>query len=140
MGRARRLHASAARAGFTLALTLAVLAVVGCGSSGSPGTGSGGTTSTSPASGRAPAGAAAHGCPASLHGVGELRAVGARCATAAEVAASWAAEKGCTPAAKASRSACTVGRYRCLVTSTDRGLAVGCARPGRSISFVARRG
>jgi hypothetical protein len=42
--------------------------------------------------------------------------------------------------AKASRSACTVGRYRCLTVTTGRGFAVGCALPGRSISFVARRG
>jgi len=66
------------------------------------------------------------------------------CTTAVEVVDAWAAESesDCQLTARASRGACTVGRhrYRCLATSTDRGIAVSCSRPGRTISFLARRG
>jgi hypothetical protein len=45
----------------------------------------------------------------------------------------------CAPSAGASRSGCNAAGYRCLSTVTDRGLAVSCSGPGRSIAFVAKR-
>jgi hypothetical protein len=134
MERARRLYASAGALG--LAVVLTALVTAGCGSSGSE---TGGSTSSLPASGHAPAGATAHGCAASAHEVGQVRVTGVACSTAVEVAAAWATESGCRLTASASRGACTVGRYRCLTLSADRGLLIGCARPGRSISFIAPR-
>jgi len=139
MGRARRLHASAA-AGLLLAL-VAALAAAGCGSSGSSSTKTGGgSTNAAPAGSQAPASAATRNCAVSVRGVGEVRTTGVACSTAAEVATAWAAERGCRMSERASRSACAVGRYRCLATSADRGIVVGCARLSRSISFVVPRG
>jgi len=68
-----------------------------------------------------------------------LRATGVSCATAAQVAAGWAASPGCAPAGGATRTSCDVGRYRCLGLHADRGIAVSCARAGHSVSFIARR-
>jgi hypothetical protein len=132
MGRARHLFAPAGAC--ALALALVALPAVGCGSSGS-GSSSGARSEGS----QTPPGATARTCAASTHGVGELRVTGVACSVAAEVAAAWAAEGGCATTASASRTACTVGRYRCLAIAAERGLAVSCARPGRSISFVASR-
>jgi hypothetical protein len=52
--------------------------------------------------------------------------------------AGWARRGECSSPAGASRYSCTVSRYRCLGARTDRGIAVSCAQPGRSVSFVAR--
>jgi hypothetical protein len=52
-------------------------------------------------------------------------------------AAAWLRSPACAPAG-ASRSACTVRGYRCQATVAGRGVAVGCAAAGRSISFLAR--
>lgn len=131
MGRAR--HLSASIGACVLAAALIGLFATGCGSSESES-----SSDEAPQSRPAPPGANARSCTVSVRGVSELRATGAVCSTAAEVAAAWAAERGCKLAAKASRGACTVGRYRCLATTSERGLAVSCARPGRSISFVFR--
>lgn len=131
MGRARHLFASAGACALAVAL---VAVAAGCGSSGS-----GSSSAARPEGGQAPPGATARACGASAHGVGELRATGVACSVAAEVAGSWTAENGCATTANASRTACTVGRYRCLTVIAERGLAVSCARPGRSISFIATR-
>lgn len=132
MGRARHLFASVGQ--WALAVALIALFVAGCGSSES-----GSSSGKRSQGGQAPAGANARSCAASMPGVSELRATGAACSVAAQVVGAWAAERGCTLTARASRSACTVGRYRCLATTSEHGLAVSCAHTGRSISFVARR-
>jgi hypothetical protein len=144
MGRARRLHAPAAVVGLIVTAVVA-LAAAGCGSSdSSPGAKAGGSTNASPATSRAPKGATTHSCTLLTRGVGEARVTGVSCTTAVEVADAWAAEResDCRLSPSTSRGSCTVGRhrYRCLATSTDRGIAVSCSRPGRTISFLARRG
>jgi hypothetical protein len=117
-------------------LVLALLAILasGCGSSGtgSPGEGS---TKTVP-----PPGAAVRDCAGASASVKELRVSDVGCATGRDVVAGWTAKNACAPPAGASRTSCTVGDYRCLGTATERDLAVSCARPGHSISFVVRRG
>lgn len=119
-----------------LAVALLVLFVAGCGSSES------GPSSGEPPQGRqapAGAGATARSCTASMRGVGSLRATGVACSAATVVADAWVAKRECAMPAGASRASCTVGGYRCLAATSERGLAVSCARPGRSISLVARR-
>lgn len=120
-----------------LALGVAALPIGGCGSSGE-GTneGMGGSATSS----NAPPGAAAQGCTVAVRGVSALRVSGAACASGRSIVAAWSDEDGCRVAGEASRTSCTVAGYRCLSASAQSGLAVSCARPGRSISFIARRG
>lgn len=131
MGRARHLYASIGAG--VLAAALLGLFAMGCGSSESES-----PSGEAPQSRPAPPGATARSCTASVRGVSELRATAAACSLAAQVAGAWAAERGCTLAARATRGACKVGRYRCLAATSGRGLAVSCALPGRSISFIFR--
>jgi hypothetical protein len=51
----------------------------------------------------------------------------------------WQRRRSCATPADASRGSCLARSYRCLSTRTDRGIAVSCARAGRSIAFVVRR-
>jgi hypothetical protein len=67
-----------------------------------------------------------------------MRVTGVSCSTGKKVAASWRSKSGCAPAAGESRSACTVGGFRCLTVSVGQGLAVTCARPERSIAFIVK--
>lgn len=53
--------------------------------------------------------------------------------------AGWARRNKCSSPGDASRYSCTVSDYRCLAARIDRGLAVSCAQPGRSLSFIAKR-
>jgi hypothetical protein len=117
-------------------LTVALLAILasGCGSSGTESPGEGSTKAVPPQ------GAAVRDCAGTSAGVDALRVSGVGCPTGRNVAASWTAKNDCAPPAGASRTSCTVGDYRCLSTATERGLAVSCARPGRSISFIFKRG
>jgi hypothetical protein len=132
VGRARHLSASAsARA---LAVALIAVFATGCGSSGS-----GMSSDERPEGHRAPPGALARTCTGPMRGMGELRVTGMPCSVAAGIAGSWMANGRCAMPASASRGSCAIGRYRCLAAATERGLAVSCARPGRSISFIATR-
>ena len=120
-----------------LAMAVAALAAGGCGSSdeGSEGTtptGGGATTS------KAPAGASAQNCRATVAGVADLSVTGVSCEAGRGVVTAWAAKSACGNGG--SRTSCSIDAYRCLGARTDRGLAVSCARPGHSISFVAKRG
>jgi hypothetical protein len=124
-----------------VAVALVAVAVGGCGSSGAGSSSeqameSSGSATTS----TAPAGASAQACAGAVRGIATLRVAGVGCATGRGVVASWSDKPACAGPAGASRVSCTVEGYRCLGAATDRGLAVSCARPGRSISFVARRG
>jgi hypothetical protein len=87
--------------------------------------------------GAAPIGASARSCPTD-GALTELRAAGVGCDTARKVMVTWNQPR-CLPESGASRSQCTVGGYRCQAVRTERGLAVSCARPGKSISFLRRR-
>lgn len=123
-----------------LSLLLAVAAVAlasGCGSSddGSLSLSSGGARPT------APVGATAQTCAVGkVAGAGRIRVSGVRCTFARGIVAAWYSDGTCNEAADGSRVSCLIGDYRCLGTTTDRGLTVSCAVPGRSISFVAQRG
>jgi hypothetical protein len=114
------------------AALLAILAS-GCGSSS---TETAGERSTKTA---APPGTAVQSCSGTSTGVGRLRVSGAGCATGRQVVAGWTSKKACATRAGASRTSCSVGAYRCLGAATERGLAVSCARAGRSVSFVVIR-
>lgn len=91
-----------------LCLGLAVALLSGCGSGGS-------TTEAPPGAGNAakPQGGAT-----------------------TEARARWEARPACTRPDGASRWGCSVGPYRCQAVVVDRGWAVDCAKPGRSISFT----
>jgi hypothetical protein len=130
MGRAR--HLSAPVGACALASALVALFAAGCGSSESESSSRERTQGAT-----APPGATARSCTASAQGVGVLRATGVACSTAAGVAGDWVAKSECV-APDASRSSCVVSGYHCLAASTERRLAVSCARSGRSISFVLR--
>jgi hypothetical protein len=87
----------------------------------------------------APLGAVAHSCETQAVDAGGLRATGVSCDRARGVMYGWQRDSRCTDAGAVSRSACTTRSYRCLATRTERGVAVSCSRPGRSIAFTVRR-
>lgn len=120
-----------------LLLTAALLA--GCGSDSTEGTRSEPTPTTEvtgPATG--PPGASARSCAGGAE-IADLRVTGTGCDTAQAVATGWIGKADCATPREASRLSCTVRDYRCLGTATDSGIAVSCARPQRSIAFVAKR-
>jgi len=57
-------------------------------------------------------------------------------AAKAEVRAEWEESPDCAHPQGASRWGCSVGPYRCQAVVSDRGWAVDCAKPGRSIAFT----
>jgi len=127
-----------------LATPLAVLALAagllaGCGGSSSESTDTGSSSAGTHTS-TAPAGASVRACPLNIAGTQRLRATGVSCGEAQRVALIWWGSSGCEADPGASHSTCSVRGYRCIGTATDRGLAVSCARPGRAVSFTARRG
>jgi hypothetical protein len=82
-------------------------------------------------------------CGAGAAGVEALRATAVSCGEGRQVMLAWLRAKGCAPAPGASRASCTIRSYRsyrCAGVRVDRGIAVGCARPGHAIAFTARRG
>ncbi len=119
-------------------VVLAAAASAGCGEESADESGSAATAPPASTS-TAPAGASAHACALSAGGAEGLRATGVSCGKAQRLAIAWRRGDECVPPTGASRSACTVSSYRCLAAATDRGLAVSCARPGRSVAFTARR-
>jgi hypothetical protein len=126
-------HPALAIGACVLGVSLLAILASGCGSSGTETAGEGSTRTASPP------GASVQRCAGASAGVGGLRVSGAGCATGREVAAGWTSKKACATRAGASRTSCAVAAYRCLGAVTERGLAVSCARPGRSVSFVVAR-
>jgi hypothetical protein len=116
-----------------LAVALAAILASGCGSSSTNSSGEGSTKTA------APPGAAVLACAGTPASVGALRVSGVGCATGGEVVSAWTAKNSCSTPAGTSRTSCMAGTYRCLGITTERGLAVSCARPGRSISFLVKR-
>jgi hypothetical protein len=130
----------------------AALLAAGCGSDDDGGSGDGResgdvsgpsqtTTTTTGAGGNAgtttgPSGIRARSCPPEGE-IAALRTVGEDCGTAQAVAADWSRRSDCSGPEGASRFACSVSGYRCLGTTAGRGISVSCARPGRSVSFIA---
>ena len=133
----------------TAVAVLAVLAVgpaallAGCGSSDEEqttpsGTESGATTSASPPA-EGPAGSAVQTCTVKSTELENLRVTGIDCGIGQQVATGWTHVPSCAKPQGGSRFACSVRGYRCLSATVDRGVAVTCARPGRSIAFIAPR-
>jgi hypothetical protein len=127
-----------------IAIVLAAVSLGGCSlpsSNDSTSTTSTGET-TAPQGGAesAPSGASAQSCRSSVLATEALRATGVSCGEASAIVAGWRDTAGCAGSPGASHAACTVRSYRCIGTRTDRGLAVGCARPGRSIAFISKGG
>lgn len=95
-------------------------------------------TATTPA---APPGASARTCDGGAPGTEEARVTGISCDVGLRVVAAWVAKPPCSAPAGGSRFSCSVDDgYRCLGVSAERGVAVSCARPGASVSFVSRPG
>lgn len=115
---------------------LAAALLAGCGSSSDE---AGSTTAPKAGGSGAPAGASAHACAIDAGGASGLRVTAVSCGKGQKAALAWQRDAGCRPAAGGSQAGCTVAGYRCIATATDRGLAVSCSRPGRSIAFTAKR-
>jgi hypothetical protein len=118
---------------------------VGCGDTSieTDGSRTGTVTSVAPLpqrSSKAPPGASAKSCDSYAADAGGLRATGIGCDQARQVMYRWQRERSCALPSGASRGGCRTSSYRCQAVRTDRGTAVACARPGRSIAFVAKRG
>lgn len=60
--------------------------------------------------------------------------------SAQEVRSAWERSPECKHPRGASRWGCSVGPFRCLGVVTDHGWSVSCAKPGRSVAFIVRRG
>ena len=86
-----------------------------------------------------PPGSSAQSCGnTTVRGTSGLRVTGVGCPTGRGIVAVWARTDTCS--ADVSRPACTVDHgYRCIGARTTTGIAVACARPGQSISFLAKR-
>jgi hypothetical protein len=122
-------------------LAVSLLAALGGGCGSSDETTEGGSTGgESATTSTAPAGAAAQSCAGAVGDIGRLRVTGVGCSPGRDVAVGWGKKSACRQPAGASRVSCSVEDYRCLGVATDRGVAVSCAKPGRSISFVAKHG
>lgn len=57
-----------------------------------------------------------------------------------EVRSAWEQSPDCRRPRGASRWGCSVGPYRCQGVVADRGWSISCAKPGKSIAFIVRRG
>ncbi|HET6570244.1 MAG TPA: hypothetical protein VFG58_02010 [Solirubrobacterales bacterium] len=127
-----------------LLLAVAVCAAIGggCGSSGGESSeSSGGEPTARATTPSAPPGASARSCGnTTVAGTEGLRVTGIGCDVGRGVVAAWDDRPTCSRPARASRFSCTVGEYRCLAATSERGIAVSCSRPGSSISFFKRRG
>lgn len=120
-----------------IALAAAVLG--GCGgSSESDSTETGSGTAPQGGAATAPAGASAQSC-GDAGGAEAVRATGVSCNAARKVVIAWQRDDSCVGSQGISRISCKVRPYRCIATRTDRGLAVSCAAPGRSIAFTSKR-
>ncbi len=116
-------------------LSLAAPLAAGCG--GGSGT-SGPETTVEPDRAGAPEGtppgAVAQECETEAVDAADLTASAIGCGEAREVMFGWQRNDACS-AAGSSHSSCTIRGYRCFATRTQRGLSVGCSRPGRSLAF-----
>jgi hypothetical protein len=125
-----------------LTILLAVLAVAGaaagCGSSPDETTGPPASTSTTREKQEAPIGARAERCGGDTAAGGEVRVTGASCKLGRELVAGWYKDSACSAPKGASRTSCKLGKFTCLGAVTDRGVAVTCAAPGRSVAFIGR--
>jgi hypothetical protein len=128
-------------------LAIAFLAAAGCGGSSEATTSTTTTTTETglgpPGSGTTPAapgGVRTKTCTDESLDSPEVVVIGGSCGQGKQAVAGWEAKGDCYSPAGASRFACTVGKLRCQGLQTERGIAVNCARPQLSISFLSGRG
>jgi hypothetical protein len=114
-----------------LIAALAAALLAGCGSS---------SEEETQRTANAPAGASVDACDTYAVDAEGLRVTGLSCKEGRQVMLGWQRTEDCGLIGGASRGACSVRSYRCLATRADRGISVSCARPGRSVAFVAKRG
>jgi hypothetical protein len=69
---------------------------------------------------------------------GEVRVTGVSCELGRSLVAGWYKDDACSAPQGASRFSCRLGKFICLSAVTDRGVAVTCATPGRSVAFIGR--
>jgi hypothetical protein len=126
----------------TLLAALAVAAAIaGCGSSSNETETAQPPASTSTAPGsEAPVGVRAKSCSGATKVTEEIRVTGVSCAAGQLIAEAWGRTKSCTAPAGTSRTSCRLGGLTCLGAVADRGIAVTCAEPGRTVSFIGKRG
>jgi hypothetical protein len=131
--------------GLTILLAVLALAVAaaGCGSSSDETTGTSETTvppaSTLTTPGQeAPIGVRAKSCEGGGSG-GGIRVTGVPCALGRLLVSGWYKNDACAAPKGASRTSCKLGLFTCLGAVTDRGVAVTCAAPGRSVAFIGRK-
>lgn len=120
-----------------LAVVIITTLAVGCGDSSTE-TGGSRTATVTEVPDRAPAGARAQNCDTYATDAGALRATGISCDQARRVLYAWQRERSCRLPGGTSRGSCRTRSYRCQAVRGDRGLAVSCSRPGRSLAFLAR--
>ncbi len=124
------------------AAALALL-IAGCGSSSSEQTTGGGETGGGAATiSKAPSGLSEQKCVDKALDPPEVVVIGTgtSCAEGRATVSAWTHKLSCSSPSGASRYACSVGKLRCLGTTTDRGTVVNCSRQGRSISFAVKPG
>ncbi len=133
------MRARGTRATALLACCLAIAMAVSACSSSSDGTEGGATGAASESGGGgAPAGVRARSC-GSVSGAGQVRVTGVGCALGRQLVAGWHKDPMCFSPTGASRTSCRLGDFTCLGATTDAGIAVTCAAPGRSVAFVAQK-
>jgi hypothetical protein len=122
------------------AIALAAVPAAGCGSSEEDGSTRREKQVPSRQGGSgAPIGATAKICESDAMDAEGLRATGISCEQARRVMHRWRRQSSCSSPTDASRVSCSSSAYRCTGTRTDRGTAVSCSGPGRSVAFVAKR-
>jgi hypothetical protein len=127
--------------GLTILLVLSfatAVATTGCGSSSDETTGPPASTSTTREKREAPIGVRAERCGGGTASGGEVRVTGVSCELGRSLVAGWYKDSACSAPKGASRTSCRLGRFTCLGAVTDRGVAVTCAAPGRSVAFIGR--
>lgn len=87
---------------------------------------------------KAPPGASARDCPPRGSEARALRATAIPCPGARRLMRRWLGRSGCQVPRGTARAGCRIDGYKCLSVRTERGVSVGCARPGRSVAFIAR--
>jgi hypothetical protein len=119
-----------------LAVLAAALLVAGCG-----GGSSSSSSSTAPqnapkqaTSPNAPAGSRVTSCGEGT----QLRATAVSCETARAMVGAWEQSQGCAPTIGASRSSCSLGRFRCQAVQVDQGISVSCAAPAGDVAFLVK--
>lgn len=122
-------------------VVLTAMVIAGCGSDDGDESTTGpepATTSAKPPP-AAPAGATAKACDTHAVDAEALRVTGGSCGEGRKTMFAWQRAESCGVIGDTSRGACSVNSYRCLSLQVDPGLAVSCARSGRSIVFIAKR-